>query len=279
VSAAGLAADSALASSRRATTSDPGVVLEASGVAAGWGDRVVVRGVDVTVRRGERVALVGSNGSGKTTLLRVLGGLSSPLAGRVQWRGGPLPRGGARASVVGLVFQVEPPPHFTVRELVTLGLGLDGPPSDAQAKRVSLLLEEEDLQRFADRRCSTLSGGEWQRCAIARALVAHPALLLLDEPTNHLDPARRALLHERLARFAEQAIILATHDLELAAMCDRVVILGDGRALAAGSPSDVLTLETLASALGVRVRRVDDPEGTPMFRILGVAPPRAKEAS
>jgi iron complex transport system ATP-binding protein len=258
---------------RAASGKGPRTVLEAAGLAVGWGDRTVVRDVDLTVRAGERVALVGSNGSGKTTLLRALGGLARPLAGHVRWLGGALPRGAARAGILGLVFQVEPPPHFTVRELVTLGLGLDGPPSAAQAKHVSILLEQEDLTRFADRFCSTLSGGEWQRCAIARALVADPKLLLLDEPTNHLDPARRAALHERLLKFTDQAVVLATHDLELAALSDRVLVLGGGKVAASGRPSDVLTPEVLASALGVRVRRVDDPEGTPMFRVLGAVRP------
>jgi iron complex transport system ATP-binding protein len=257
-----------------ALTAASDAVLEASRLAVGWSARIVLRDVDLAVRAGERVALVGANGSGKTTLLRALGGLARPLAGEVRWRGGALPRGAARASVLGLVFQVEPPPHFTVRELVTLGLGLDGPPSAAHAKRVSLVLEQEDLAPFSDRPCSTLSGGEWQRCAIARALVANPAILLLDEPTNHLDPARRAALHERLAKFAEQAVVLATHDLELAALCDRVLVLGSGRAIASGRASDVLTPEVLGRALGVRVRRIDD-EGSPMFRILGVVPPEA----
>src|SRR6185436_3252556 len=134
---AGMSASVAFA----ATTA--GAVLEASRLAVGWNDRLVLRDVDLAVHAGERLALLGSNGSGKTTLLRALGGLSRPLAGEVRWRGGPLPRGAARASVVGLVFQAEPPPHFTVRELVTLGLGLDGPPSVAQAKRVSAVLDQE----------------------------------------------------------------------------------------------------------------------------------------
>jgi ABC-type cobalamin/Fe3+-siderophores transport system ATPase subunit len=96
--------------------------------------------------------------------------------------------------------------------------------------------------------------------------------LLLDEPTSHLDPARRAVLHERLARFRDQAIVLATHDLELAALCDRVMIFGGGRALAAGAPDAVLTEAVLAPSLGVHVRRVDDPQGGPaLFRIVGLA--------
>ena len=256
------------------TTSGP-PVLEASNLAVGWGGRPIVEDVHLTVGTGERIALLGANGSGKTTLMRVLAGLAPALRGEVRWGGGELPRGPARPRLLGLVFQSEAPSHFTVRELVTLGLGLRGPPSSEHAIRVERILDEEGLAGLADRRCSTLSGGEWQRCMLARALVAGPRLLLLDEPTNHLDPPRRAALHDRLARLAEQAVVLATHDLELASLCDRVVLLGRGRVTAAGRPSDVLTPEGLAGSLGVRVRRVEDVEG-PLFRILGSA---AMEAS
>jgi len=248
------------------------VVLEASGVAVGW-EHVVLRDFDLSVRRGESIAIVGSNGSGKTTLLRVLAGLSAPLRGELRWLGRPLPRGPSRCQVLSFVFQTEPRSHFTVRELVTLGLGLDGPPSRLQEQRISCVLEAENLDSLADRRCSSLSGGEWQRCAIARALVAEPAVILLDEPTNHLDPAHRRALHERLAQFNSHAVILATHDLELAALCDRVVLLGDGRVVSIGSPSDVLTKAMLQRSLGIRVRRLDDPEGgPPLLRIVGFAP-------
>jgi iron complex transport system ATP-binding protein len=233
----------------------------------------VLSGIDLAVRPGERLGLLGSNGSGKTTLLRVLAGLAAPLEGEVRWLGVALPKGAARCRVLGYVLQAEPPVHFTVRQLVALGLGTDGPPSAPQRERASRALADEGLTELADRRCSTLSGGEWQRAVIARALVAEPRLLLLDEPTSHLDPARRAALHERLARFRDQAIVLATHDLELAALCDKVMIFGRGRAMAAGAPSEVLTEAVLAPSLGVHVRRVDDPQGgPPLFRIVGLAP-------
>ena len=247
-------------------------VVRASGLAVGWNGRPVLRDVDLAVEPGERLALLGSNGSGKTTLLRVLSGLAAPLAGEIHWRGTALPKGAARCRIVGYVLQAEASVHFTVRQLVALGLGTDGPPSAPQLAEVARVLADEGLAELADRPCSTLSGGEWQRAVIARALVARPALLLLDEPTSHLDPARRAVLHERLLRLREQAVVLATHDLELAALCDRVMILGGGRAVAMGRPGEVLTAEVLEPALGVRVRRLDDPEGgPPLFRIVGLA--------
>jgi iron complex transport system ATP-binding protein len=247
-------------------------VLRASGLAVGWNGRAVLRDVDLAVEPGERLALLGLNGSGKTTLLRVLSGLAPPLAGEVRWRGTALPKGAARCRIVGYVLQAEASVHFTVTQLVALGLGTDGPPSAPQLAEVARVLADEGLTELADRPCSTLSGGEWQRAVIARALVARPALLLLDEPTSHLDPARRAGLHDRLLRLREQAVVLATHDLELAALCDRVMILGGGRAVAMGRPGEVLTAEVLEPALGVRVRRLDDPEGgPPLFRIVGLA--------
>lgn len=253
-------------------------VLRASGLAVGWNGRAVLGDVDLAVAPGERVALLGSNGSGKTTLLRVLAGVAPALAGEVRWLGSALPKGGARCRVVGYVLQAEPTVHFTVQQLVALGLGTDGPPSGPQMAEVARVLADEGLTALADRRCSTLSGGEWQRAVIARALVARPALLLLDEPTSHLDPARRAVLHERLLRLRDQAVVLATHDLELAALCDRVIVVGNGRVMALGTPAEVLTAEVLERALGVRVRRLDDPEGGPsLFRIVGLAAKVAAE--
>jgi iron complex transport system ATP-binding protein len=238
----------------------------------GWNGRAVLSDIDLAVAPGERLALLGSNGSGKTTLLRVLAGLAAPLHGEIRWRGTALPKGGARCRVIGYVLQAEPSVPFTVRQLVALGLGTEGPLSARQTEQVARVLADEGLAELADRPCSTLSGGEWQRAVIARALAAEPSLLLLDEPTNHLDPARRAVLHERLLRLRDQAVVLATHDLELAALCDRVMILGKGRAMAVGPVADALTVETLEAALGVRVRRVDDPEGGPaLFRVLGLA--------
>jgi iron complex transport system ATP-binding protein len=252
-------------------------ILETSGLAVGRGGARVLAGVDLVVRAGERVALVGANGSGKTTLLRVLAGLDRPLAGIVRWAGGPLPHGSARVRAVGVLFQGEPASRFTVRELVTLGLALDGPPSAAARSRVDDALALAELAALAERSCANLSGGEAQRALLARALVAAPRLLLLDEPTNHLDPAGRAMVQALLDRVrGSVAVVAATHELGLAASCDRVALLHAGRLEALGAPSAILTPERLAAALGVRVRRLDDPDGgPPLFGVVAARAPLA----
>jgi iron complex transport system ATP-binding protein len=232
-------------------------VLAATGVAVGRGARPVLADVTFSVARGERVALVGANGSGKTTLLRALAGLDPVHAGRIDWRVGermgPLPAGPARVSVVGLLFQHEPRAPFSVRTLVTLGLGLDHAPTAEARAAVEATLARMGLTALAERPVAALSGGEAQRAALARALVAGPRVLLLDEPSNHLDPGRRGQLVALLEDLRDQlAVVLATHDLALAAGSDRVLLLAEGRVAAAGAPADVLTPANLHHAFGVR---------------------------
>jgi len=258
----------------------PRPALEATGLAVGRRGAAVLSGVELAVRPGERIALVGANGSGKTTLLRALAGLEPPLAGALRWSGGALPHGGDRVRAVGVLFQGEPASRFTVRELVTLGLGLDAPPSPGERRRVDDALALAELAALAGRRCASLSGGEAQRALIARAVVASPRLVLLDEPTNHLDPAGRAMIEALLDRLRGAiAAVIATHDLALAAGCDRVALLHAGRIAALGPPARVLAPALLGDALGVEVRRLDDPDGgPPLFRV--IAPrPRAPEAA
>jgi iron complex transport system ATP-binding protein len=230
----------------------PGPVLAARGLAVGRDGSSVLEGVDLIVQRGERVALVGENGAGKTTLLRALAGLDTPLSGQLAWRGAGLPAGAARAQVLGVLLQAERAPSFRVRELVGLGLGHDRRLRDAEWQRVDDAIAHAGLSALAERPCTSLSGGEAQRAALARALVSGPALLLLDEPTHHLDPARHAAFVRELDRLrGSVAVVIATHELGLAASCDRVVLLHDGAVAAQGAPRDVLTPALLSRCLGI----------------------------
>jgi iron complex transport system ATP-binding protein len=243
-----------------------GVALQRGTARPGQPARMVLAGVDLAIARGEQVALVGGNGAGKTTLLRAMAGLDAPAAGRIAWRGATLPRGAARVRQVGLLLQAEAGSPFRVAELVGLGLGLDGPPGPAARAAIAAALQRQGLEALAGRRCDSLSGGELQRVALARATVGDPGLLLLDEPTTHLDPGRQAELLSWLERErGGPAIVIATHDLALAARCDRVVLIGGGGVQAAGAPREVLTAERLGGLFGVQIRRVDDPRGGPPF--------------
>jgi len=248
-------------------------LFEARGVAVGRGPAPCLTGVDLDVRPGERIALLGANGAGKTSLARVVAGLDRPRAGRVRWLGDALPRGPARPRTVGVVLQGEIAAALPVRDLVALGLGLDEAPTAAAWRAVDATLADLELTALAARPCSTLSGGEAQRAAMARARVAGPRLLVLDEPTNHLDPRRRADVMAWLDRLDDAiAAVIATHDLELAARCTRAVLIADGRILFDGAAAEALVPDRLAAALGVAVRRLDDPSGgPPLFRVDGRA--------
>jgi iron complex transport system ATP-binding protein len=250
-------------------------VLSATGLCVGRGSEAVLRDLDLAVAPGERVALVGANGSGKTTLLRALAGIDRALAGQLRWQGSPLPSGRARIGKLGVLFQNELPGPFTVRELVTLGLGLDRPPGAADRVRVEAALAQVSLGALADRKVARLSGGEAQRAAIARAIVARPAVLLLDEPTNHLDPAQRAAMLRLFDHLrGTMAVVLATHDLDCAASADRVLLLGGGTIIAAGAPAAVLTPAALQATFGTDVsfRQLADPAGGRLFlRVEAVA--------
>ncbi|MDP2306470.1 MAG: ABC transporter ATP-binding protein [Pseudomonadota bacterium] len=228
------------------------------------GDRVVLDGLDLHVAAGEVVALLGANGSGKTTALRAVIGLL-PYEGEVIVAGRPLRR--PDPTRVACLLQHESVAFdLTVGEVVALG----GP-------GVSKALAAVGLAGFATRTMSTLSGGERQRVHLARCLAVGASLLVLDEPTNHLDLGGRATLRDVLSG---RTALVATHDLDLAAHADRVVLLHAGRVLAAGSPHLVLTPSNLAEAFGVVLRRVDDPvDGTPLFHLPAAGRPSLEKTA
>lgn len=242
------------------------VVLRATDLSVGFAGRVVLSGVNLQLMAGQRVALVGANGSGKSTLLKALAGLITPLVGELSWCERALPRGEQRVQMLGVLLQNEVPGPFSVREAVTMGLALDGPPGAADQQKIDRALKAAYLTSLASRQCDCLSGGEIQRVRFARTVLAQPRILLLDEPTNHLDPAYCAELMEQLANVSPgTTTVISTHDLSVAATCDRVLLLHDGRIFKEGTAENVLSEKALRVALGVAVQRVEDPRGGPPF--------------
>jgi putative ABC transport system ATP-binding protein len=198
-----------------------------------------LRGVDLTIQRGEFVALVGPSGSGKSTVLNLIGGLDRPTSGQVWIDGVELSATDERALTrhrrehVGFVFQTfNLLPRLTAEENVALPLMFSGVPHQERLSRARALLQRVGLSHRLTHRPSQLSGGEQQRVAIARALVGQPALLLADEPTGNLDTTTGAeimALLQKLNQEGDLTLLVVTHDPEVAAFADRVVTLRDGR--------------------------------------------------
>jgi len=218
-------------------------VLRTEGLAVGHRRAPVLEGVDLALRPGEVVALVGANGTGKSTLLTALAGLSRPLAGTVC---------GARA---GMVFQ-HPEHQFaasTVRAELAVGL-----PAELQ-DRIGPMLERFGLQRLAERSPHRLSGGQQRRLSLAAMLVHERPVLLADEPTFGLDrhASADALGALRSAADAGAAVLIACHDLRaVAAHADRVLVLAQGRLLADTTPLALLRDERMRTAAGLRPSRL-----------------------
>ncbi|WP_030377080.1 MULTISPECIES: ABC transporter ATP-binding protein [unclassified Streptomyces] len=236
--------------------------------------RLLVDGVTLTLRPAETVGLLGPNGSGKSTLLRLLAGVLAPTAGVVTLDGRELSRAGRRA-VARRIATVEQHAHtqteLTVREVVALGRiphrRAWTTPTAADARAVTEALERTGLTGRAAQSWHTLSGGERQRAQIARALAQEPRELLLDEPTNHLDIQHQLDLLDLVAGLPVTTVI-ALHDLNLAAMyCDRLLVLEEGRAVAEGTPGEVLTPALIERVYGVRAEVREGP-GHPVVRFL-----------
>jgi len=219
-------------------------VLEAHDIAKSYrgGDGStlhILNGVDLTVRRGEMIAIVGESGAGKSTLLHIVGALDRPTRGHVLLGGEPInDRSDDELAVirnrkVGFVFQY----HHLLREFsalenVMMPLRIAGTPVREARSRAEELLARVGLSGRMHHRPNELSGGEQQRTAVARALAVDPSVVLADEPTGNLDHRNGDLLHEvfaQLARDLEIGMVVVTHNRSLAARADRALLLEDGR--------------------------------------------------
>jgi lipoprotein-releasing system ATP-binding protein len=199
----------------------------------------VLRGVDVEIARGDFVALRGASGTGKSTLLHLIGGLDTPNAGEIVFRGQKLSgySGGEltlfRNRRVGFVFQAyHLLPELTALENVCLSARIARVSAGQAEKRARELLGRVGLNAREDHKPSELSGGEQQRVAIARALINEPELLLADEPTGNLDSRTGGEIIELLKSLRvekQTTLVIATHDEKVAAHAQRVIELVDGR--------------------------------------------------
>ncbi len=242
----------------------------------GWsppGGPPILRGIGFDLAPGRLLGVVGANGAGKSTLLRMLYRFHRPEQGVVALDGRDIWRLSARntARRVAVVLQEQPTDFaLTVREIVALGRtphrrGFAGGGA-YDAAVVARAMARLDLAGMSERALGTLSGGEKQRVMVARALAQEPGLLILDEPTNHLD-IRHQLEVLALVRGLGITVVTSLHDLNLATgLCDDVLVLAGGRALAFGPPGRVLNETLVARAFDVAARRERlEPSGTPHF--------------
>lgn len=214
-------------------------LIEVQGLRKRYGDREVVRGIDLSLGEGEIVGILGPNGSGKTTTVECIGGLRQRDGGSVTVAGMD-PADGSRElrRILGMQLQqFSLPPKMTVREALALFAACYPDPRPAGE-----LLDQFQLTEAADRRFGTLSGGQQQRLSVALALLGRPRIAFLDELTTGLDPEARRRIWSHLAALRADGVtmLLVTHSTEEAqALCDRIVVIKDGRIVAEGSPEQL----------------------------------------
>jgi ABC-type Mn2+/Zn2+ transport system ATPase subunit len=239
------------------------VLVDFAGVSCGYDSAPVLGDVDLAIRRGAFVGIVGPSGAGKTTLLRAIVGVVPRVTGRITVAGRPAGRGAI--GQVGWVPQLETVDwNFpaTVREVVLMGRWAEHPwrarASVDDRRRVDALLDRLGIGGLADRHIRELSGGQQQRVFLGRALIADPALLLLDEPTSGVDLKTRDDILHLLADLNRDGItiVLTTHELNTVAAHLPWVVCVNGTIIAEGDPDDIFTSANLGRTYGADLRVV-----------------------
>jgi spermidine/putrescine transport system ATP-binding protein len=219
-------------------------ILELTGIMKSFDGNEALRGIDLTVKKGEFLTLLGPSGCGKTTTLRIVAGLEMPDSGRVLLQGQDVTGWEPNRRNVNTVFQNYALfPHMNVYQNVAYGLKLRHTPKEEIRRRVGEMLELVQLPGYEKRMPTQLSGGQRQRVAIARALVNSPAVLLLDEPLGALDLQLRRQMQVELKRLQQKlgiTFVYITHDQEEALnMSDRIGVMNDGVLEQLGAPDEV----------------------------------------
>ncbi|MFF0308032.1 ABC transporter ATP-binding protein [Streptosporangium sp. NPDC004379] len=256
--------------------------LQAVGVRLGYGDRVIVDGLDLGIEAGTVTTIIGPNGCGKSTLLRALGRLLKPSGGEVLLDGKRIDRMPTKevARILGVLPQAPTAPEgLTVADLVARGRHPHQTWyrqwSSGDEAAVGEALAMTGLDGLGERPLDELSGGQRQRAWISMALAQGTDLLLLDEPTTFLDLAHQIEVLELVRRLHGEhgrTVVMVLHDLNLAARyADRLVAMRSGRVLAAGTPHEVLTEPLLAEVFDLEAKVIEDPvAGTPLVVPVGV---------
>ena len=216
-------------------------MIELQGITKSFGSLQVLKGIDLTIDKGEVVSIVGPSGAGKTTLLQIMGTLDKPDMGRILLNGTEINRlkerelAAFRNREIGFVFQFHQLlPEFTALENVTIPALIQGVSSGEARRRAVEMLEFMGLSERASHKPAELSGGEKQRVAVARALINHPSVVLADEPSGSLDTHNKEELHRLFFELRDklgQTLVIVTHDEGLASQTDRTIHMLDGRIL------------------------------------------------
>lgn len=213
-------------------------MIEAKNITKSYGDLQVLKGIDLKIKKGEIVSIVGPSGAGKTTFLQILGTLSRPDSGQILFNKSEVSKfkdkqlAGFRNDNIGFVFQFHHLlPEFTALENVCIPAFIGKVSKDKAEKKAKEILDFLNLSHRIDHKPKELSGGEQQRVAVARALINEPSVIFADEPSGNLDSENKTELHNLLLSLREKfnpSIVIVTHDDSLAAIADTQLTMKDG---------------------------------------------------